>query len=61
MPREIEWVPWAAGDKPAARRRGPHVFSGKIVKWAFCLRCGLICLRNAASRQAEKKQCEWEE
>jgi hypothetical protein len=59
MAAAIEWLPW--NEKPAIKRRGPHTMTRQILKWPFCARCGLILLRNPASKQAEKQPCEWEE
>ncbi len=44
--------------------RGPHQMSGVIKRmpWPYCRRCGLVALRNDATRRALKEQCEtWED
>lgn len=60
MSRPVEWVPIGV-TAPAVKRRGAHAFTAKICKWLYCARCGLILLRNVATQQAERRQCEWEE
>jgi hypothetical protein len=57
-PTPIEWIPWDDKQK-AVVRRGPHHLEGKILHWRFCTRCGLMNLKNDATRAALKKQCEW--
>jgi hypothetical protein len=61
MAKVIEWVPWDNSAPKAVKRKGAHSFTGRIVKWNYCARCGLIALRNSAPKQAERQQCEWEE
>lgn len=55
----IEWVAWD-GCK-ARTRRGPHAFDARILNYSYCSHCGLILLRNDATRRAAKAQCQWEE
>ena len=40
------------------RRKGNHNFTKKICHWSYCVNCGLVALKNEATRKA---QCEWEE
>jgi hypothetical protein len=54
---KVEWVPFA--DRKHVTRRGAHNLSGKILKWNYCTRCGLIALRNHATALALRAQCEW--
>jgi hypothetical protein len=44
------------------RSVGVHRFEHlKRIHWAVCCRCGLVALRNAATRKAMKAACEvWE-
>jgi hypothetical protein len=44
-----------------ARRSGPHRFTGRILHWAYCSRCGLVLLKNDVSRKAAAKFCAWED
>jgi hypothetical protein len=53
---KAEWLR-AVGRK----RTAPHAFTGKVRHWPYCRRCGLVLLKNEASRLAARKQCEWEE
>jgi hypothetical protein len=60
----MNWVEW----KPAAsvKRTGPHVMTGKFGKksrlsYTYCVHCGIISLRNDATRRALKRACVWEE
>jgi hypothetical protein len=48
-------------ERPRVMRRAPHSFTRKILHWMACTRCGLILLKNEASRRAAKKVCAWEE
>lgn len=44
--------------------RGEHAFSGTIKRmpWKYCTRCGLMTLRNEATRRAMKAPCEtWDD
>lgn len=43
---------------------GQHAFKGVIKRmpWPYCTRCGLIALKNEATRRAMKQPCEtWED
>lgn len=35
----------------------PHNFSGKIVGYSYCVRCGLVHYRNRATEKAIAKGC----
>lgn len=52
-------VSWVKLEGSGTRRKGPHSFTSRILNWRYCSRCGLIALRNQASRQAERNECEW--
>lgn len=44
--------------------RGAHQMKGtlKRMPWPYCTRCGLMALRNDATRKALKEPCEtWED
>lgn len=41
--------------------RGAHALTRKILHWPYCVRCGLVALRNDETRRALNRQCEWEE
>lgn len=61
---KVEWVRWDPNDFPApVIRRGPHNMSGKLKRlpWAYCKRCGLMALKNDASRKALRAECVTEE
>lgn len=51
----IEWVRW----EPGATRtiRGPHSMTRKVLNWSYCAHCGLVALRNEATRQALRREC----
>lgn len=34
-----------------------HNFSGKIVSWKYCVKCGLITLNNKVTRKAMGQNC----
>jgi hypothetical protein len=36
----------------------PHNISGRVLSWPYCTSCGLIAMRNAASRRALSEACE---
>jgi hypothetical protein len=38
-----------------------HAFTFSILNWQVCAGCGLICLRNEASRRAMRKACPGKE
>lgn len=56
MSAAIEWVPWD-GKVRGRVSRGPHAFTRRILSWPYCARCGLMLLKNDASRRAAKQQC----
>lgn len=35
----------------------PHAFNVFILNYAYCSRCGLIALKNDATKKAMKKSC----
>jgi hypothetical protein len=39
------------------RNVGPHAFTRKILNWSCCTRCGLLALKNDATRREMKKPC----
>lgn len=44
--------------------KGKHAMTGamKRMPWPYCKRCGLLALRNEATRRALKEPCEtWED
>ena len=41
--------------------RGPHAWTKKVLHWPVCARCGLMLLKNEASRRAAKAVCVTEE
>lgn len=43
------------------RKAGPHAFTQKILHWLYCGNCGLVALKNDASRKAARAACAWEE
>lgn len=54
----IQWIPWSERAK-ARISRGAHVMTGKIkrIPWPYCTRCGLLALRNDATRAALRREC----
>lgn len=58
MPTPIQWLPFDERSK-AKVKRGPHVMTGKLKRlpWVFCKRCGLLNLKNEASRRALRAEC----
>ena len=36
----------------------PHAFTERVLHWHYCAACGLIGMRNAASRRAAAQPCE---
>lgn len=51
-----EWL-----NAKGSRRTGPHAFTWKIRHWLACARCGLLLIRNDATRRAAAQPCVWEE
>lgn len=39
----------------------PHDFSAKIISWWYCTRCGLVTLKNEATKKAMNKTCPGKE
>ncbi len=64
MSKDVKWVPWDDSLVSApVRRRGAHAMTRgfKRLPWRFCAHCGLMNLKNEATRQALKRPCEvWE-
>lgn len=41
-------------------REGQHKFVKlKSIAWLVCCRCGLVALRNAATKAAIRAKCKW--
>ncbi len=55
---KIEWVPYV--ERAHAVHRGPHRFTKRILHWPYCAGCGLVALKNEATRQRMRQPCEWE-
>lgn len=48
--------------KAGRKVRGTHAFTDKVLHWPVCAHCGLMALRNEATRRAMKAPCEtWED
>ncbi len=60
MTKTQEWVPWT-GPTRGTIKRGAHSFTKRICHWSYCARCGLVLLKNDASRAAAKRDCVVEE
>ena len=48
--------------KPAGAPEGvigtrPHAMTGKILHWPTCVHCGLVALKNEATRKRLKRGC----
>jgi hypothetical protein len=43
------------------RSSAPHNASKRVLHWAMCSRCGLVWLKNEATRKALAKPCVVEE
>ena len=41
--------------------RWPHQATGKILHWVYCVKCGLVYLRNEATALAVKAGCREKE
>lgn len=55
------WVTIKDPDKHFAqfkKRLEPHAFTKMILHWPYCKHCGLMLLKNDASRRAARKKCE---
>lgn len=35
----------------------PHNMTGRVLSWPYCAVCGLVAMRNAASRHALAEPC----
>jgi len=42
-------------------RRGAHSFSKRILNWQYCAHCGLVALKNDATRKAMRAECVYYE
>jgi len=64
MSQKEEWVPWDDTKiAPPVRRRAAHAMTRKLKRlpWVFCAHCGIMNLKNDATRSALRKPCEvWE-
>jgi hypothetical protein len=58
--RKVKDVARFLADK-GQRRTGPHAMTGRVLNWAHCSRCGLLALKNDATRRALKEPCVWYE
>lgn len=43
------------------RSVGPHAFTKRVLAWPYCARCGLLALKNTATRREMGKPCVVEE
>lgn len=53
----VDWEPWAAGAAPKVKREA-HAFTRRAAGYHYCARCGLVALRNEATRRAMRALCE---
>lgn len=37
--------------------KGEHAFTERALHWPYCRHCGLVALKNDASRRAAKEAC----
>lgn len=44
-------------DDKGRKSVGVHALKGRICAWAYCVRCGLLDLRNDATRKAMRAPC----
>ncbi len=57
MPTPIHWIPWDERVK-ARIRRGPHAMQKlKRLSWPYCTRCGILALKNEATRKVLRAEC----
>jgi hypothetical protein len=56
----IEWTEWR-GPAHGKIVRGPHQMTQKCLNWRYCARCGLMNLKNDATRKALRQECVTEE
>lgn len=40
------------------RQKAVHSFSDKICHWDYCVKCGLVALKNAATERAIRAPCD---
>jgi len=59
-PTPIEWIPLDERRK-ATIKKGPHRLDARVLSWLYCSRCGLMALRNEATRLALRQPCTWME
>ena len=48
---QVDWT-----DKGTKRIRD-HAFTARVLSWPYCLHCGLVRLKNAATAQEARKKC----
>ena len=61
-----KWTTLTGEDKKALLHGGrlvrtKHVFKNSVLHWPYCDGCGLLLLKNEASRAAAKKACVYED
>jgi hypothetical protein len=58
-----EWQEWKDWKKPGQLRIRAHAMTKKMKRlpWPYCAHCGLMALKNDASRREMKKPCVVEE
>jgi hypothetical protein len=59
-----KWITIADPDEHFAKftkKRMPHQFNKLVFHWPYCSRCGLVLLKNEATRKAARKKCEFYE
>lgn len=42
-----------------SKRTGTHRMTERVLHWCYCANCGLLNLKNEATRRAMKKSCQW--
>lgn len=47
--------------KRGTQRVGPHNMSRRILHWLYCANCGLLALKNVATRAALRRPCIWQD
>lgn len=40
-----------------AKEKKPHQWKGKLLNWNYCVHCGLLALKNDATRKAIRAAC----
>lgn len=53
---KTSWVRWTNPGKPR-EVRGKHAMTKRMLHWPVCSRCGLLGLKNDATRKALKQDC----